>query len=47
MGMPSVPMAMEVYWPTLPVVSRVWGVSWLVQATLVQWTALRSSLVSS
>ena len=47
MGKPSVPMAMEVYWPTTPVVSRVWGVSVLVQAVLVQWTTLRFRLVTS
>src|SRR2546430_13826943 len=43
---PSVPMVTELYWPTLPVRSRVVRVA-AVQAKLEQWATLRLPLVSS
>src|SRR5256885_15626349 len=43
---PSVPIVTELYWPTLPVRSRVVRVA-AVQAKLEQWATLRLPLVSS
>ncbi len=48
MGYPSVPIPIDVNWPTLvPVPSSITGASLVEQSTAVQCTTLKSKLLSS